>query len=177
MIWTDVVQMFVYIAGALVVFAALLAPDSGRLGRGDATVGSAGQVRVFDFSTRSAPRLHLLGWPASAASRSTLATHGTDQFLVQRLLSAQSSQATRRVGLMLSGFIVFAQFVAVSHHRRDAVHLLPAHAAARARWRATTRSCHCSSSPRSRTARQDSSSRRSSPPRCRRRSTRSRRPR
>ena len=31
-IWTDVVQLFVYIAGASVVFASLLAPDPRRLG-------------------------------------------------------------------------------------------------------------------------------------------------
>jgi Na+/proline symporter len=39
----------------------------------------------------------------------TLATHGTDQFLVQRLLSARSARDAAK-GLMLSGFIVFAQF-------------------------------------------------------------------
>ncbi len=40
----------------------------------------------------------------------TLATHGTDQYLVQRLLSARS-QRDASTGLVLSGFIVFAQFV------------------------------------------------------------------
>jgi Na+/proline symporter len=40
----------------------------------------------------------------------TLSTHGTDQYLVQRLLSARSSQEASR-GLILSGFLVFAQFV------------------------------------------------------------------
>jgi Na+/proline symporter len=39
----------------------------------------------------------------------TLATHGTDQFLVQRLLSARSAGEAGR-GLVLSGVIVFAQF-------------------------------------------------------------------
>jgi Na+/proline symporter len=39
----------------------------------------------------------------------TLATHGTDQFLVQRLLSARSAREAG-AGLMLSGVIVFAQF-------------------------------------------------------------------
>jgi Na+/proline symporter len=39
----------------------------------------------------------------------TLATHGTDQFLVQRLLSARSAREAS-VGLVLSGAIVFAQF-------------------------------------------------------------------
>jgi Na+/proline symporter len=40
----------------------------------------------------------------------TLSTHGTDQFLVQRLLSAKSRQDASR-GLILSGFIVFVQFI------------------------------------------------------------------
>jgi Na+/proline symporter len=39
----------------------------------------------------------------------TLATHGTDQYLVQRLLSAKSAKSAA-TGLILSGFIVFAQF-------------------------------------------------------------------
>jgi Na+/proline symporter len=39
----------------------------------------------------------------------TLATHGTDQFLVQRLLSARSAREAS-AGLVLSGIIVFAQF-------------------------------------------------------------------
>jgi len=39
----------------------------------------------------------------------TLATHGTDQFLVQRLLSARSAREAS-AGLVLSGLIVFTQF-------------------------------------------------------------------
>src|SRR5204862_7075677 len=39
----------------------------------------------------------------------TLATHGTDQFLVQRVLSARSTKEAS-AGLVLSGLIVFAQF-------------------------------------------------------------------
>jgi len=40
----------------------------------------------------------------------TLSTHGTDQYLVQRLLSART-QKEASLGLVLSGFIVFAQFI------------------------------------------------------------------
>ena len=40
----------------------------------------------------------------------TLSTHGTDQFLVQRLLSARSAREAAR-GLVASGFLVLAQFV------------------------------------------------------------------
>src|SRR5581483_3021646 len=40
----------------------------------------------------------------------TLSTHGTDQYLVQRFLSARSQRATSS-GLIASGLIVFIQFV------------------------------------------------------------------
>jgi Na+/proline symporter len=40
----------------------------------------------------------------------TLSTHGTDQFLVQRLLSARSAREAAR-GLVASGFLVLVQFV------------------------------------------------------------------
>jgi uncharacterized sodium:solute symporter family permease YidK len=40
----------------------------------------------------------------------TLSTHGTDQFLVQRLLAARSPREAAR-GLVLSGVLVFLQFV------------------------------------------------------------------
>ena len=62
-IWTDVVQMFVYVGGALVVFFGLLGADSRRLGRGGP---DRRQHRAFPgagFQHRPAPRVHLLGRP------------------------------------------------------------------------------------------------------------------
>src|SRR5262245_26022639 len=107
-IWTDVVQMFVYIAGAIVVFVALL----GRIPGGwDAVVTSAtaaGKFTIFNFTTD----LHVTYtlWAGLVGGVAlTLATHGTDQFLVQRLLAARS-QREAGLGLVLSGILVFAQF-------------------------------------------------------------------
>jgi len=107
-IWTDVVQMFVYIAGALVVFFALLNMIPG----GWADVWQAGQAagkfRVLDLSFD--PKTTYTLWAGVLGGVAlTLATHGTDQFLVQRLLSARTARAAQ-TGLILSGFIVFAQF-------------------------------------------------------------------
>jgi Na+/proline symporter len=59
----------------------------------------------LDFSVAYTIWAGLLGGVAL-----TLSTHGTDQYLVQRLLSARTQQAAAR-GLILSGFIVFAQFI------------------------------------------------------------------
>ena len=108
-IWTDVVQMFVYIAGAAAVAYSLLDRIPGGWSEVVAVGQAAGKFQIldasFDWSRPYTLWAGLLGGVAL-----TLATHGTDQFLVQRLLSARSAGAAAR-GLVLSGFIVFAQFV------------------------------------------------------------------
>jgi len=108
-IWTDVVQMFVYIAGAGAVAVSLLT----RIPGGWAEVVSAGQAAgkfvVLDASFDPS-RAYTLWAGVLGGVALTLATHGTDQFLVQRLLSARSAREASR-GLILSGFIVFAQFI------------------------------------------------------------------
>ena len=107
-IWTDVVQMFVYIAGALLVFFALLERIPGGWAEVVATGSAAGKFVVLNFSTD--PKAVYTFWAGLVGGVAlTLATHGTDQFLVQRLLSARSSREAS-VGLVLSGFIVFVQF-------------------------------------------------------------------
>ena len=108
-IWTDVVQMFVYLAGALAVFFGLLQLIQGGWGSVVNIAGNAGHFTVFDFSTN--PRTVYTFWAGLLGGVAlTLSTHGTDQYLVQRLLSARSSRDAS-TGLVLSGFIVFAQFV------------------------------------------------------------------
>jgi Na+/proline symporter len=70
---------------------------------------AAGKFRVLDFAPIiSRPYTFWAGIIGGVAL--TLSTHGTDQFLVQRLLSARSSREASR-GLILSGFLVFGQFV------------------------------------------------------------------
>ncbi|MCC7034967.1 MAG: sodium:solute symporter [Acidobacteria bacterium] len=108
-IWTDVVQMFVYVAGAGIIAWSLLgAIDGGwdtvaRVGR------EAGRFTVLDLSLDPG-RVYTLWAGVLGGIALTLSTHGTDQFLVQRLLSARSAAEASR-GLVLSGFIVFAQFI------------------------------------------------------------------
>ena len=108
-IWTDVVQLFVYIAGASVVFASLLALIPGGWGEVVRVGSAAGKFQIFDFSlTLARPYTFWAGVIGGVAL--TLSTHGTDQFLVQRLLAARSAAEASR-GLVLSGILVFAQFV------------------------------------------------------------------
>jgi SSS family transporter len=105
-IWTDVVQMFIYIGGALIIFFGLLQLIPG--GWDEVTRVGADHFRVFDFSTDPS-RVYTFWAGLLGGIALTLATHGTDQFLVQRLLSATSARAAS-AGLILSGVIVFAQF-------------------------------------------------------------------
>jgi SSS family transporter len=107
-IWTDAVQMFVYLAGALVVFAALLGRIPGGWDAVAAAGAAAGKFTFLDVSTSLSVTYTLWAGVVGGVAL-TLATHGTDQFLVQRLLAARSAEEARR-GLVLSGFLVFAQF-------------------------------------------------------------------
>ena len=105
-IWTDVVQMFIYVGGALIVFFGLLQLIPG--GWAEISRVGADHFRILDFSLN--PKTVYTLWAGVLGGVAlTLATHGTDQFLVQRLLSARSAKEAS-TGLVLSGVIVFLQF-------------------------------------------------------------------
>jgi SSS family transporter len=108
-IWTDVVQMFVYVAGALIVYFGLLLLIPGGWDEVLRTAGGAGHFEMWDFST-DPQRVYTFWAGLLGGVALTLATHGTDQFLVQRLLSARSVRGAA-AGLVLSGVLVFVQFV------------------------------------------------------------------
>jgi SSS family solute:Na+ symporter len=107
-IWTDVVQMFVYVAGATAVAVQLLGLIPGGWDEVVRAGTAAGKFALWDLSTDPA-RIYTLWTGLFGGVALTLATHGTDQFLVQRLLSATSARAAA-TGLVLSGVIVFVQF-------------------------------------------------------------------
>ena len=108
-IWTDAVQMFVYVAGALVCVVAVIAALPDGVGGAMQAASAAGKLQVFDFAfDMSKPFTFWAGLLGGVFL--TLATHGTDHYLVQRLLVARS-QREASLALSLSGFIVFAQFV------------------------------------------------------------------
>jgi SSS family solute:Na+ symporter len=90
------------------VFWALLVRIPGGWSEVVSTGTAAGKFAVLNFSTD--PKVIYTFWAGLVGGVAlTLATHGTDQFLVQRLLSARSAKEAS-LGLVLSGFIVFAQF-------------------------------------------------------------------
>lgn len=107
-IWTDTIQMVVYLAGAAVCLFAV----AGRLPRGiaGALADAAAQdkLRILDLSLDPTVTYTLAAGIVGGVFL-TLATHGTDHYLVQRLLVARSRQDASR-GLVLSGFLVLGQF-------------------------------------------------------------------
>ena len=129
-IWTDVVQMFVYLAGRAAGVRGAAAADPRRMDRGRGRRRrAAGKFRLLE-SVAPIPRTVYTLWAGLIGGVAlTLATHGTDQFLVQRLLSARSARDAS-LGLVLSGVRRLRAVHAVPRHRRDALHLLPARAAA-----------------------------------------------
>jgi SSS family transporter len=107
-IWTDVVQTGVYLLGGL---AAIWLIGGGVEGGWSAIfdrASDAGKLRVFDFSL-GFDRPHTLAAGLIGGAFLSMASHGADQMIVQRLLAA-SSLRDARLALIGSGFGVIVQF-------------------------------------------------------------------
>jgi SSS family transporter len=112
-IWTDVVQMVLYILGAVVSLFVILGKIPGGWEHVFTSGLAAGKLQVFDFD---------LEWSARFFARSysfwagviggcflTTASHGTEQLMVQRLLAARSERESR-TALLASWVVIFLQF-------------------------------------------------------------------
>jgi SSS family transporter len=107
-IWTDVVQLSIYLAGALVaVFVLWHEVPGGWVTIGN-IAGHANKFRIFDFRWSLSSNYTLWSGVIGGAFLTT-ASHGTDQLIVQRLLSARSENQAK-LALLTSGLAVFVQF-------------------------------------------------------------------
>ncbi len=107
-VWTDVVQLGIYLVGAGVALTILLDRLPGGMGRVLEVASAEGKLRVFDFGwDLTSPWTFWAG--IVGGTFVAFATHGVDQLLVQRYLCARSERAARRA-LQGSGFVVVAQF-------------------------------------------------------------------
>jgi SSS family transporter len=112
-IWTDVVQMGLYVAGAVLSFAAILGRIPGGWDHLWAVAGAAHKLAIFDF--RVSPDMAFFSrnysfWAGLVGGCFlTTASHGTDQLMVQRLLSARD-QAQSRLALVASWGVILIQF-------------------------------------------------------------------
>ncbi|CCH34365.1 sodium:solute symporter [Actinosynnema sp. NPDC047251] len=105
-VWVDAIQMLWYVLGAIAVIVVL----SGKLPAGwfDSAV-DAGKFQVFDLSASpfTSPYAILTAFIGGAVL--SMASHGADQLIVQRLMATQDVRASQKA-LIASGVVVFLQF-------------------------------------------------------------------
>jgi SSS family solute:Na+ symporter len=107
-VWVDALQMGLYLFGGLVALVALGALVGGGWERILADASVNGKLVVLDPSlTLTAPYTIWAGVIGGALL--TMASHGTDQLIVQRLLTCKDLRASQKA-LIGSGFAVIVQF-------------------------------------------------------------------
>ncbi len=107
-IWTDVVQTVIYVGGTLVGLWTILHLVPGGWTAIHAAAASAGKLQLFDFT----PSLWIpyTFWAGVIGGTFfTVASHGTDQLIVQRLLAARSERQSL-TALVSSGIAILFQF-------------------------------------------------------------------
>ncbi|MBZ5631138.1 MAG: sodium:solute symporter [Acidobacteriia bacterium] len=107
-IWTDVVQMAIYIGGTLIGFFTLVHQVPGGWGTVHNTASAAGKLRVFDFGPHFF-RTYTFWAGIIGGTFLTTASHGTDQLMVQRLLVARNERQSK-TALLVSGIFILLQF-------------------------------------------------------------------
>src|SRR5205085_5956862 len=107
-IWTDLIQLIIYIGGSLLAAYELLHLVPGGWHTIATDAAAAGKFQFaslrFDFGVPFTFWAGLLG-----GTFLTMASHGTDQLLVQRLLTCRNKRESQKA-LILSGFVVLFQF-------------------------------------------------------------------
>jgi SSS family transporter len=107
-IWTDVVQMFLYIAGTIIALFTLGSKVDGGWATVHTITSAAHKLQIFDFTVNLTSSYTFWAGVIGGAFL-TMASHGTDQLMVQRLLAAKNLREAR-VSLLASGGVVFLQF-------------------------------------------------------------------
>ncbi|HUI42450.1 MAG TPA: sodium:solute symporter [Terriglobia bacterium] len=108
-IWTDVLQLAIYLAGtAVAVWVAVHAIPGGWHSMQAVARDSGDKFRVFDFHVNfHEPYLFWSG--LIGGTFLTSASHGTDQLIVQRLLAARNKRQSQ-AALLSSGVVILGQF-------------------------------------------------------------------
>src|SRR5437764_8805713 len=107
-IWTDLVQLVIYIGGSLLAAYMLVRLVPGGWPATVADAVRSGKLQAVSWSWDW--RLPFTFWAGVIGGTFlTMASHGTDQLLVQRLLTCRNMRESQ-LALVLSGFVVLAQF-------------------------------------------------------------------
>jgi SSS family transporter len=109
-IWTDAIQMGIYVGGAVVCVAVLLG-EVGVAGVGQAYAAGKFQVLNFALPVVTSPFNAVAAVVGGAVF--SMASHGTDQLMVQRVLACRSLGDGRRA-MAGSAVVVMVQFALFS---------------------------------------------------------------
>jgi len=107
-IWTDLIQLVIYVGGSLLAAYMLVRLTPGGFAAILADGRAAGKLQFVSWSWDLTVPFTFWGGLIGGCFL-TMASHGTDQLLVQRLLTCRNKRESQKA-LVLSGFIVFAQF-------------------------------------------------------------------
>ena len=102
-LWTDVMQFFVLVGGLVASIIAVLYSTHGSVSAIWIAASVGGHTRMFDFHF-SLISMNFWAVIISLVVINTIATYGSDQLMVQRLLSAGSEKQMRR-SLYFSGLL------------------------------------------------------------------------
>jgi SSS family solute:Na+ symporter len=112
-IWTDAVQMVLYVAGAILSFWVILHQIPGGWEHVAAVAATGHKFQVFDFRFAWTPEFFSRSYSFWAGLIGgcflTTASHGTEQLMVQRLLAAKT-EGQSRAALFSSWIVIFFQF-------------------------------------------------------------------
>jgi Na+/proline symporter len=112
-IWTDVVQMTLYVVGAVVSFFVILGQIPGGWHHVVAVAAVTDKLAIFDFrfslTMEFFARKYSFWAGLAGGCFLTTASHGTDQLMVQRLLSARDERQSR-TALLASWVVIAVQF-------------------------------------------------------------------
>jgi SSS family transporter len=108
-IWTDVAQFLLYLTGSLITLVVLLHKIPGGWAEVTQVAALNGHKLQFLDFTWSLTTTYTFWSGVIGGAFLTMATHGTDQTIVQRLLAARNQTDSRRA-ILASGFIVLFQF-------------------------------------------------------------------
>jgi SSS family transporter len=108
-IWTDVIQFFLYITGSIAAFFLLLHRIPGGWPEITQVAAASGhKLQVFDFAF-NLTQSYTFWSGLLGGTFLTMASHGTDQTMVQRLLAARNERDAKKA-LLVSGIIILFQF-------------------------------------------------------------------
>lgn len=108
-IWTDLIQLVIYICGSLLAVWELVRLVPGGWQGIAADAAASGKLHVVSWAID--PTLPFTFWAGVVGGCFlTMASHGVDQLLVQRLLTCRNRRDAQKA-IVMSGVIVFAQFV------------------------------------------------------------------